>query len=330
MKNEKSSTVQKALSIKAQPQKRGVSVVVPCEPGGDPSACLQALKSLPKAEKSLILEVFVVWGRHPSRQRNQAALQARGAWLLFLDADSRLSPGSLPALLDSARRFGAVAVGGPNLPPADESPLGLAFDRVLGSWAGSGASRARYASVGLARVCGEKELILCNVLMRREAFAHAGGFREDLYPNEENELFNRLRAAGLRLVYEPQATVRRPRRQSVWDFTLQAFRYGRGRTQQMRRNAYWSDAVNLAPAALQLSLLGTKLLGFRQPLYWLWPCAYALACALSQGFSLPRGFYLILRHQAYAFGLWAGLIQTAAARPQALRIQRIQLGAPRA
>jgi hypothetical protein len=308
-----------------------VSVVVPCEPGGDPSPALRALAALPGPEKALIRELFIAWGRHPSRQRNQAVQQARGRWILFLDADSQAQPGLLGSLLNALRGFDAVAAGGPNLATLHEPAVGRAFDRVLASWAGSGASRARYKPVGDERLCGEKELILCNLLMEREAFLRSGGFREDLYPNEENELFNRLQAQGLRLAYAPQAQVRRPRRQSLSAFCLQAFRYGRGRAQQMRRNAYPSDLINLAPL-LQQALLFAALFVHapwdaappRSVAYFLWPL-YGLACWLSQGLGPLRTVALLLRHQAYALGLWTGAWQDPAPRSRDVRVERVTL-----
>lgn len=331
LKRKEFSTLKKSLSTKRKPAKQAVSVVIPCEPGGDPGAALRALAALPKAEKALIKEAFVAWGRHPSRQRNLAVAAARAPWVLFLDADSQAQPGLIPGLLGAAQRFGALAAGGPNLALADEPSLGRAFDRVLGSWAGSGSSRARYTPVGVARACGEKELILCNLLIDREAFQASGGFREDLYPNEENELFNRLGAQGGVLAYEPSAQVRRPRRHSLSAFTLQAFRYGRGRAQQMRRNFFASDLLNLAPAALQAALFAALFIQApwdgaapRSVAYFLWPL-YGAACWLSQGLGPLRTVALILRHQAYALGLWAGLFQEPALRAREVRIERVRL-----
>lgn len=284
-------------------------MVVPCEPGGDPGACLAALRGLPGPEKALIREVIVTWGRHPSRQRNLAVKACRAPWILFLDSDSRVQPGLVQGLLAAAKALDAVAAGGPNLPLEDEGPWGRLFDPVLASWAGSGASRARYSPVGATRLSGEKELILCNLLMRRDAFLASGGFREDLYPNEENELFNRLQAKGGRLAYVPQAQVRRPRRQSPGEFVHQAFRYGRGRAQQMRRNAFASDLVNLAPLGLLLGLLGAAVAGLRWPqaFYLVW--AYLGLAWLSQELRPSRALFLVLRHQAYAVGLLAGALQ---------------------
>lgn len=319
-----------------------MSVVVPCEPGGDPRACLAALEALPDGERAGVLEVLVASGRNPSRQRNLAVAQAGGDWVLFLDSDSRAEPGLLRGLLEAAASPRCAAAGGPNLPLADEGPLGLRFDAVLASWAGSMASRARYTPVGERRLSGEKELILCNLLVRREAFAQAGGFREDLYPNEENELFNRLQAAGWELVYEPAARVRRPRRDSVAAFALQSFRYGRGRSQQMRRNFFPGDLLNLLPLALPLAWaacagVGAAASGGAAWLPWpalageaarALPLAYLGACFLASGLRPSVALFLALRHHAYAAGLLTGLFQDTPPRSPDVQVERRTLHGP--
>ncbi|HTB34226.1 MAG TPA: glycosyltransferase [bacterium] len=319
VKNEKSSTRGVGLSTTRNPC---VAVVVPCEPAGDPRPCLEALRALPKADRARVAEVWVARGLNPSRQRNLAAARARAPWILFLDSDSRAQPGQLPALLAAAEKLGAVAAGGPNLPLAQEPPLGRALDRVLGSWAGSMASRARYRAVGQRRACGEKELILCNLLLSRRAFLDHGGFREDLYPNEENELFNRLRAAGCTLAYEPTAAVRRPRRHSVGAWIQQSFRYGHGRARQIRANPYPGDLLNLLPLALPLAWAGAWLAP------WAWfgpalPLAYALACLAAYRGRPDLGLLLALRHHAYAAGLLAGAVGRQEPRPLDVRLERV-------
>ena len=52
------------------------------------------------------------------------------------------------------------------------------FALVLMSWIAFGPSRARYAKVGAVRATSEKELILCNMLGRRETLLQHGGFNE--------------------------------------------------------------------------------------------------------------------------------------------------------
>jgi hypothetical protein len=327
VKNTKSSTLRRALSTRGLAR---VSVVVPIEPGGDPGACLDALARLPAGDKACLKELILAWGRNPSRQRNLAVASARGEFILFLDSDSRAQAGLVPALLDAIAGEATAAAGGPNLPLEDESPLGLRFDAVLGSYAGSMSSRARYRPIGHRRRGGEKELILCNLLMRRKAFLQAGGFREDLYPNEENELFNRLQSSGWNLVYEPKAWVRRPRRGSVAAFTAQSFRYGRGRARQMRKNFFPGDLLNLLPLALPLlwlACLAAAACGLGARPAWLPALAYAAACLLASGLRPSVALFLMLRHHAYAAGLLAGLAREAEPNPGAVRLQRLEVPA---
>jgi succinoglycan biosynthesis protein ExoA len=292
-----------------------VSVLVPVEPHGDASACLKALKVI--AWPPSRLEILVARGLQPSRQRNLAALAAKGEWLCFLDSDSRPRPDLLERLFDAARNFKASAVGGPNLPPENEPWLGRAFSGVLASYFGSMAARARYRAIGKARLSGEKELILCNLMVKRRVFLAQGGFREDLYPNEENELLNRLKARGERLVYAPMAVVERPRRDSLAAFAEQAFRYGRGRMHQMRVNFFLGDLVHLLPlAALAYAFLLPFLAACSAwalaPLlaYGLAELAACLAILSAQGptTALLSFFLFPLRHAAYGAGLVAGLV----------------------
>ena len=59
--------------------------------------------------------------------------------------------------------------------------------------------------MGRVRATSEKELILCNLVARREAMLELGGFNEALYPNEENALMDELQKRGGKLIYDPAA-----------------------------------------------------------------------------------------------------------------------------
>lgn len=92
--------------------------------------------------------------------------------------------------------------------------------------------RNRYRSTGTLRRTTEQELILCNLAFRRELFLASGGFDERLYPNEENELLDRISAAGHKLMHDPAMAVVRSQRPTLSAFMRQMRSYGRGRAQQ--------------------------------------------------------------------------------------------------
>ncbi len=304
-----------------KPHKAKVTVIIPLEPESRPRALLGHLVGL--GEGPFSLEILVAQGRQPSRQRNLAAAKAKGEWLLFLDADSRPVPGQLEIMLKAAQRWDAAVVGGPNLGTADQNWLQSVFSELQASRFGSGSSRARYARVGQSRLSGEKELILCNLLVRHDIFKRLGGFREDLYPNEENEFLDRLADLGQKQVYEPGAWLARPRRASIIEFSHQAFRYGRGRAQQSRIHFQSGDFFRFLPLVGFALALGS-LIWLPRMAMLLW-ASYGFGVLLS---SLALGARLIdlwafllslmlypLRHLSYAMGLAWGLLSR---RPEAL------------
>lgn len=113
-----------------------------------------------------------------SRSRDTGAGAATGDWLLFIDADSRLSAGTLAAVLEAARE--GKVVGGGCL---------IAFDRcpwwgklLIESW--NGLSRAFDLAAG--------SLVFC----RADAFRAVGGFPADIAAGEELALSRALKAWG--------------------------------------------------------------------------------------------------------------------------------------
>ena len=79
--------------------------------------------------------------------------------------------------------------------------------------------------------------------IRRDLFLSVGGFDERLYPNEENELLDRIVSLGHKLVHVPTLAVMRSQRVSLAAFVRQMFSYGRGRAQQTiiaRRSSFMS------------------------------------------------------------------------------------------
>ncbi len=272
-----------------------------------------------------LLELIIARGRQPSVQRNEAAKTARGEWIYFLDDDSLPDRANLQR---AAKLFGepdVAMVGGPNICPPDAPGLEKVFAVVLASWLAFGPSRARYLPVGQARNAGEKELILCNLAVRRRDFLEQGGFNEALYPNEENALMDGLQKLGRRLVYDPQFLVHRRPRRTLKSFIKMLMNYGRGRAEQFRLHPTPGSILNFVPPGfcLYLALLivaelaGLHHLSPQLRLVLAAPLGLYLLAVLGQTLvSLPvsgleRGILamplLVASHVFYGVGFWRGL-----------------------
>lgn len=206
-----------------------ISIVVPVKHGGHVAAFDSIRQS---GYDKNIYEVLLAEGSAPSRQRNLAARAAAGDILYFIDDDSRLGCDTLSICRAAMDNRDVAVAGGPSITPPTDSRLQQLFGFALSSVLGSGGVRNRYREFGQPRDTTDKELILCNLAIRRSVFLALGGFDERLYPNEENELLDRVRSKGFRLMHIPDMKVLRSQRSTLKAFVRQMFAYGRGRAQQ--------------------------------------------------------------------------------------------------
>jgi hypothetical protein len=182
-----------------------------------------------------------------------------------------------------------------------------------------GRSASRYRARGALRFTDERELILCNLALRRSAFEDAGGFDESFYPNEENDLLERLARAGWRLLYRPEALVRRPARASPRALLGAVWGYGRGRARQVRALPSRTSWGRVLGALLGACGLGAVVLGILggstlslvpAALYGTYLALLALKLSLRAGPAKGGAGAALaaLVHGAYALGLLAGLV----------------------
>ncbi len=205
-----------------------ISIIIPVKPGGN----VAALDALRHIDAVCPFEILIAEGNSPSRQRNAAVREALGELVYFLDDDSLVVPECLAICTDVLQDSSVAAVGGPSLTPNSDSTFQKIIGSALSSVFGAGNVRNRYRSVGITRMTTDRELILCNLMMRRDVFLSLGGFDERLYPNEENELLCRIQASGFKLMHIPHLVVQRSQRKTLTQFISQMFSYGRGRAQQ--------------------------------------------------------------------------------------------------
>ncbi len=256
-----------------------VSVIIAARPEQQEIKAVIAARELDYPENKL--EILVARGRHPSVQRNLATKEAKGEVIYFLDDDSIPHPKSLITAVKHFEDKKIAVVGGPNLCPPDAHFIEQVFAVILSSFLAFGPSRARYSKVGKFRETTEKELILCNLLVRKDLLLELGGFDTNLYPNEENALMDMILAKGYKLIYDPDFYVFRRPRKDLKSFIKMLQNYGRGRAEQFRLHPTAGSVLNLIPSLLCIYLIFIIALMILQP-------NFALI------FSIPLLFYLLL------------------------------------
>jgi glycosyltransferase involved in cell wall biosynthesis len=291
-----------------------ISVIIPVKPGGRVRALAALARATYPAE---CYEIIVAEGCRPSSQRNQAAHAAQGDILYFLDDDSLIDPANLERLAHHFADPDVAAVGGPSLTPPGDTALQQAFGLTLSSLIGGGAVRNRYRRSGTVRRTDDSELILCNLAFRKTVFIAAGGLDDRLYPNEENELMDRIKADGGALLHDPDLAVQRSQRPTVRAYLRQLFTYGRGRGEQTRISRR-CKIVSFLPTIFLVYIVGLAVV--RPP----WPCWLPLAgyltgagCeavrARAAGFPLVAVLHLFWTlpalHLCYGAGLVVGLLR---------------------
>ncbi len=140
---------------------------------------------------------------------NAAARMARGRYLYLLNNDTQLQPGSIDALVDLLEARPDAAMAGSKLLFADrrlQEAGGIVWNDAS-AWnygRGDDPSYPEYNYVREADYCSGASL-----MVRRACFEALGGFDEAFAPAyyEDVDLAFRLRAQGMRVLYEPRSVV---------------------------------------------------------------------------------------------------------------------------
>lgn len=290
-----------------------VSVIIPTPPGEVDCMSLKCLKTVDYPSDKI--EVFIVEGRQPSKQRNEAAKIARGELIYFLDSDSEFSKNLFRLNTRHYKNSEVAAVGGPSLSPKNETFAQKCFGAGLKSLFGAFNTRARYKPIGAVRYATEKEVILCNLSIRTEIFKRYKGFDERLYPNEENEFLNRMTSNKEKIIYDPEVRVFRNHRDNLKQFIKQLLNYGRGRAEHYMVSPQFLNPVFFVPVffiCYVLSLFFFHPWWYKMPFY-----AYIILSLFFTGntaveerspvllFVMPFIFFLM--HFSYGFGILTGL-----------------------
>jgi len=197
-----------------------------------------------------------------ARACNQGAQAAHGSRLLFLNNDTKVTPGWLDAMIQAARRP-HVGIVGAKLLYADGriQHAGIGFINDIPD------HPHRHAPADAAEANQFRELDMVTgacLLIQRELFIQLAGF-DETYRNgvEDIDLCLRARAAGRKIVYEPRAVVYHLEGQSAGRFShvnenLRLF-FGRwGKSFDARKNFVVTRPVRIVTASRSLLLASAE------------------------------------------------------------------------
>jgi succinoglycan biosynthesis protein ExoA len=268
--------------------------------------------------RDIDFEVLIAEGTNPSTQRNLLAKSAKGEFVLFLDDDSWPIPELLEKYQHTIQNYPEIQiVGGPALLIAKNNHISQLSGIFFSSIFGIGPIRSRYNSLGSIRNASEKDLILCNLLVRKDFFLKTNGFDQQIYPGEENKFLKSIHKSS-KILYDPEAIVYREPRTTFSLFLKQMFSYGKGRSKHLELN-YLFEYFFLIPLVFSTYILSLPFLirisfFFSAPLllhFLLSPLTLVgrnkNEMGMFQKATLP--LFFITGHFSYGLGLLIGLIK---------------------
>lgn len=198
-----------------------LSVVIPL----DPTKKSANLKNLRGPE----IEVIVVRGNNPSKNRNIGARKAKAPIIAFINAHTIVLNNWAKEIDCFFKEHPSVdIVGGPQLNDPNETAIARASGYALQSFFGAAAVRNRYGGKKLKLDASETDVTSANLALRKRVFKKVK-FDETIYPGEDPKFISDSKAAGFKIAYSPKIKVYNQRRASLRALFKQIFNYGKVR-----------------------------------------------------------------------------------------------------
>src|SRR5262245_904804 len=165
-----------------------------------------------------------------SAARNRGIRHARGQVIAFTDADCTVEPEWLAALVEPLADPSVGIVGGPILSRARGNRIERFGERLHDQRRSIEIEPRPYVASA-------------NWASRREVLSETGFFDETLLRVQDVDLAWRIRQAGYRLVYMPEARVRHRNERTLWGLMREGYTHGRHGLRVLERH----DAVEPGP-----------------------------------------------------------------------------------
>lgn len=258
------------------------------------------------------------------RGLNKAAREARGRYLIRVDAHSTVNQNYVAVLVDHLRTGNWGGVGG-RKDGMGRTAAGRAIAAALGSRFGVGNSTYHHGTAPQ-----EVEHIPFGAYPL-EVIRELGGWDERLRVNQDFEFDYRVRQSGRKLLFDPAARIAWLSRQTIGSFFRQYFRYGAGKTVMLRVHPESMKprhvAAPLLVAAIALALLLVPLAPFVSAVLVL-PYLLALAGASALTARRIRGgkaklfvpLAFLAMHFGWGIGFFRGLVRPTKAPPESVPV----------
>ena len=205
-----------------------------------------------KYEEKLHLRYFMKPNSGPGQSRNYGAERAQGEWLIVLDSDVVLPPGSLEAV-EKGVDDELVAWGGPDAAHESFTPVQKAISYSMTSFFTTGGIRGGKAKL-------DKFFPRSfNMGVRRDVYLQLGGFTRMRF-GEDIDFSYRICEAGYKPQLLPDAWVWHKRRTDFKKFWKQVYNSGIARINLMKRHPGTLKLVHLLPAVFTVGVICLLLL----------------------------------------------------------------------
>jgi cellulose synthase/poly-beta-1,6-N-acetylglucosamine synthase-like glycosyltransferase len=245
---------------------------------------------------------------------NLALAQARGRWLVRIDAHATIPRGYVRQVTDRLRSGQWAGVGG-RKDGVGVTPAGRAIAAAMASPFGVGNSTYHYGTS--RRTVDHIPFGAYPTALAREL----GGWDERCVVNQDFEFDYRLRRVGFELLFDPDLSISWESRQSIPALWRQYRRYGRGKSFVARLHPESVELRHLAAPALVAAIAAIAATAVRKPLAGLALLPYAAGVGVASAIAsrdvedrtarrfLPAAFATM--HIAWGIGFWEGVLGMA-------------------